>query len=146
MEISQLLAEAISAASKHGNQMPLPHSPALPIFCVSDVTTFLHKHESLAACTGTDQSTPNAIAMLPYYCMEEITVTVVMMRDSNDRDWDLINKNILYIFWIANSRPQDFNYRRQYLKELCAESGSWDDMEAPKSFLHMYNHISRVVT
>jgi hypothetical protein len=86
MEISRLLVEAISAASTQRNQMPLPYSPGAPIFRGSDVTTFLHKYESIAAFTATDPFSRNVVVMLPYYCTEAIRETVMMMRGYERRD------------------------------------------------------------
>jgi hypothetical protein len=82
MEISQLLEEAILAASTQWNLMPLPRSPGAPIFLGSDVTTFLHKYESLASFTSTDPSSSDAVTMFPYYCVEgsDFRDTVIMMR------------------------------------------------------------------
>ena len=82
MEILRLHVEAISAATKHRNQMPLPYSPGAPIFRGSDVTTFLHKYESIATFTSTDPSSSDAVTMFPYYCVEgsDVRDMVVMMR------------------------------------------------------------------
>jgi hypothetical protein len=46
------------------------------------VTAFLHKYESLAAFTSTDPSSPDAVTMFPYYCVEcfDVRDKVVMMR------------------------------------------------------------------
>jgi len=82
MEISRLHIEAISADSTQQNQMPLPYSPGVAIVRGSDVTTFLHKYESLAAFTRTDPSSANAATIIPDYCVEpsDVRDTVVMMR------------------------------------------------------------------
>ena len=82
MEISRLLDDAILAASTQRNQMPLPYSPGAPIFRGSDVTTFLHKYESLASFTSTDPSSSDAVMMFRYYCVDgsDVRDTVVMMR------------------------------------------------------------------
>jgi hypothetical protein len=82
MEISQLHVEAISAATKPRIQMPLPYSPGVPIFGGTEVTTFLHKCESLAAFNSTDPSSSDAVTMFPYYCVEgsDVRHTIVMMR------------------------------------------------------------------
>ena len=70
MEISRLLAEAISAASTQRNPMPLLYSPAAPIFRGSEMMKFLHKYESLAAFTSIDPSKSDPVPMFPYYCVE----------------------------------------------------------------------------
>jgi hypothetical protein len=72
MEISWLHIEAISAATKPRNHMPLLLSPGAPIFLDFDVTTFLHKYESIATYTATDISSRNVVVMLLYYCTEAI--------------------------------------------------------------------------
>jgi hypothetical protein len=88
MEISRLHVEAILAATKHWNQMPLPLSSGAPIFLGSDVTTFLHKYERLAAFTSTDPTSSDAVTMCPYYCVEgsDVRETVVMMRGYVERN------------------------------------------------------------
>jgi len=82
MQISQLHIEAISAGTKHQNQMPLTHSPGVPIFLGSDVTTFLYKYESLATFTSTNPTSSDAVMMFLYHCVEgsNIRDRVVMMR------------------------------------------------------------------
>jgi len=146
MEISRLLVEAISDASKQRNQMPLPYSPDAPIFRGSDVTTFLHKYESIAAYTATDPSSQNVVVMLPYYCMEGIRETVMMMRGYERRDCAALKKEMLDAFRYTDSRPDSLVYTRQYLENLCAEFGGGDDTESLKSILRTYDHISGVVT
>jgi hypothetical protein len=82
MEISRLHVEAISAATKHRNQMPLPLCAGAPIFLGSDVMTFVHKYESLTAFTSTDPTTSDAVTLFRYYCVEgsDVRDTVAMMR------------------------------------------------------------------
>jgi len=148
MEISWLHVEAISAATKPRNQMPLPLSPGAPIFLGSDVTTFLHKYESLAACTSTDPTSSDAVTMFPYYRVEgsDVRDTVVMMRGYERRDWAALKKEMLDAFRYTDSRPDCLVYTRQYLENLCAEFGGRDDTESLKSFLRTYDHIGGVVT
>jgi len=146
MEISRLHVEAISAATKPRNQMPLPLSPGAPIFLGSDVTTFLHKYESIAAFTATDPSSRNVVVMLPYYCTEAIRETVMMMRGYERRDWAALKKEMMDAFRYTDSRPDSLVYTRQYLENLCAEFGGREDTESLKSFLRTYDHISGVVT
>ncbi|KAF8252128.1 hypothetical protein K440DRAFT_646563 [Wilcoxina mikolae CBS 423.85] len=66
-DIAGLLAEAIT---KYRNAMPLPNTPGTASFHRIDVTTFLHKYESLDHFTGTDPSNKDVISMFPYYCAE----------------------------------------------------------------------------
>jgi hypothetical protein len=82
MEISRRYFEAISAPTKHWNLMPLPLSPGAPIFLGSDMTTFLHKYESLLAFTSTNPPSSDAVTMFPYYCVEvsDVRNTVVIMH------------------------------------------------------------------
>jgi hypothetical protein len=58
------------------------------------VTTFLHKYESLAAFTSTDPTSPDAVTMFPYYCVEcsNVRATVVMMRGDMEHDWAALKK------------------------------------------------------
>ena len=126
--------------------MPLLLSPGTPIFLSSDVTTFLHKYESIAAFTATDPSSRNVVVMLPYYCTEGIGETVMMMRGDGRRDWAALKKEMLDAIWHNDSRPDSPVYTRQCLENLCAEFGGRDDTETLKSFLRMYDHISGVVT
>ena len=104
MEISRLHVEAISAATKPRNQMPLPYSPGAPIFRGSDVTTFLHKYESLAAFTSTDPTSSDAVTIFPYYCVEgsDVRDTVVMMRGYVERDWAVLRTEMLDAFRLAD--------------------------------------------
>jgi hypothetical protein len=82
MEISRLHVEAISAPTKHRNQMALLLSPGAPIFLGSDVTTFLHMYESFTAFTSTDTSRADAVTIVPYYSVEgsDVPDTVDMLR------------------------------------------------------------------
>jgi len=82
MEISRLYIEAISAVTKYRNLMPVLRSPDMPIILGSDVMTFLHKYEILAAVSSTNPTSSDAITMFPYYCVERSDVrdTVVIMR------------------------------------------------------------------
>jgi hypothetical protein len=148
MEISRLYVEAISAATKYRNQMPLPLSPGAPIFLGSDVTTFLHKYESLAAFTSTDPTSSDAVTMFPYYCVDASNVrdTVVMMRGYVELDWAARKKEIGDAFHYTDSQPDSVVYTRQYLEYLCAEFVGHDNTESLKSFLRTYDHISGVVT
>jgi hypothetical protein len=146
MEISRLHVEAISAATKPCNQIPLPLCPGAPIFLGSDVTTFLHKSENIAPFTATDPSSQNVVVMLPYYCTEAIREMVMMMRGYERRDWAGLQKEMLDAFRYTDSRPNSLVYTWQYLENLSAEFGGRDDTKSLKSFLHTYNHISRVVT
>jgi len=146
MEISRLHVEAISAAAKPRNQMPLPLCPVAPIFLGADVTTFLHQYESVAAFTATDPSSRNVVVMLPYYCTEAIRETVMMMRGYERRDWAALKKEVLDAFRYTDSRPDSLVYTREYLENLCAEFGGREDTESLKSFLRTYDHISGVVT
>jgi len=147
MEISWLQVEAISAATKPRNQMPLPLSPGAPIFPGSDVMTFLHKYESLGAVTSTDPTSSDAVTMFPYYCVESSNVraTVVMMRGYVERDWAVLRTEMLDVFRLADSRSRDVIYTRHYLDDLCPEFVGRDDTETLKSFLRTYDHISGVV-
>ncbi|KAF8242125.1 hypothetical protein K440DRAFT_619284 [Wilcoxina mikolae CBS 423.85] len=152
MEITELVVETISR--QHRNRFPLPNAPGAPAFRGRDVTTFLHKYESLAAFTATDVTESSVIAMLPYYCTEEIRETVMIMRGYTDRDWAALKKEMLDVFWYSDSRPDSLVYTRHYLEQLCAtfrdshrardhaEFGGLDQ----KSFLRTYDHISGVVT
>ena len=146
--ISRLLVEAISAASKQRNQMPLPNSPGAPIFPGSDVTTFLHKYEILAAFTVTDPSSSDAVTVFLYYCVEGSNVrdTVVTMHGYVERDWAVLRTEMLDAFRLADSRSWDIIYTQCYLEDLWAKFGGQDDMETLKCFLRTYNHISGVVT
>jgi len=146
MEISQLHVEPISAATKHRNRMPLSLSPGAPIFLGFDMTTFLHKYESIAACTATDPSSQNVVVMLPYYCMEAIGQTVMMMRGYERRECTVLKKEMLDAFQYTDSRPDSLVYTRQNLENLFAEFGGRDDTEGLKSFLRTYDHISGVFT
>jgi len=148
MEISRLLVEAISAASTQRNQISHPYSPGAPIFCRSDVTTFLHRYVSLAAFTSTDPSSTGAVPMFPYYCVEdsEVRDTVVMMRGYVERDWSVLRQEMLDAFRLADSRSQDVIYTRRYLEDLCARFGGRQDTVTLTSFLRTYDYISGVVT
>jgi hypothetical protein len=160
MEISRLHIEAILAASTQRNQIPLPYSPGAPIFRGSDVTTILHKYESLAACTSTDPSSSDAVKMFPYYCVEvsDVRDTVVMMRGYVERNWAILRTEMLGMCRHADSEADSFVYSRQYLKQLCAtfrdshrgrdhaEFGGLEQTESLKSFLRTYDHLSGVVT
>jgi len=95
MDISRLQVEAISAATKPRNQMPLPHSPGAPIFPGSEMTTFLQKYESIAAFTATDPSSRHVVVMLPYYCTEAIREMVMMMPSYERRDWVALKNEML---------------------------------------------------
>ncbi|KAF8242780.1 hypothetical protein K440DRAFT_638263 [Wilcoxina mikolae CBS 423.85] len=155
MDIAGLLAEAIT---KHSNAMPLPNTPGAPSFHGIDVTTFLHKYESLAAFTATDVTESSVIAMFPFYCAEcsDVQEMVMMMRGYADRDWTALKKELLDTFRHADSRA--LIYTRQHLEQLCAtfrdghrgrdhaDFGGLDQTESLKSFLRTYDHISRVVT
>jgi hypothetical protein len=146
MEMSPLHIEAISAATKHRNQMPLPLSPGAPIFLGSDLTTFLHKYESIAAFTAIDPSSRKVVVMLPCYCTEEIREMVMIMRGYERRDWAALKKEMLDAFRYTDSRPDSLVYTGQYLENLCAEFGGRDNTETLKSFLRTNDHISGVVT
>ncbi|KAF8241364.1 hypothetical protein K440DRAFT_643860, partial [Wilcoxina mikolae CBS 423.85] len=142
MEIAELVVETISC--QHRNRFPLPNALGAPAFRGQDVTTFLHKYESLAAFTATDVTESSVIAMLPYYCTEEIRETVMMMRGYTDRDWAALKKEMLDVFRYSDSRPDSLVYTRQYLEQLSATFS--DQTESLKSFLRTYDHISGVVT
>jgi hypothetical protein len=142
MEISWLLIEAIPAASKQRNQMPIPLSPGVPIFLGSDVTTFLNKYESIATFTATDPFTQNVIVMFPYYCMAAIREIVMMICRYERQDWAVLKKEMLDAFRYANSRPDSIVYTGQYLENLCTEFRGCDNTETLKSLLCMYDHIS----
>jgi hypothetical protein len=70
MEISRLYVEAISAANKHLNQMPLLLSPGTPIFLDSDVTKIIQKFEIPAPIISTDHTSSDAVTMFPCYSKE----------------------------------------------------------------------------
>jgi hypothetical protein len=125
MEISRLLIGAISAASTLRNQMPLPYSPGAPIFHGSDVTTFLHKYESLPAFTSTDPARSDANMMFLYYCAEgsDVRDTLVMMCGYMERDWAVLRTEMLDAFQFADSRSRDVIYTQCYLEDLCAQFG-----------------------
>jgi len=158
MEISRLPVEAISAATKLRNQMPLPLSPGTRIFLGCDVSTFLHKYESIAAFTATDPSSRNVVFMFPYFSMEAIRKTVMIMHSYERRDWVALKSELLHVFRHTDSQADSFIYTRQYLEQLCAtlrgshrgrnhaEFGGLDRTESLKSFLRTLNHISGVVT
>ena len=146
MDISWLHNEAISAATKPRNQMPLPFSPSASIFLGSDGTTFLHKYQSIAAFTGNDPSSRKFVVMLPYYCTEAIWETVKMMHGYERRDWAALKKEMLDAFRYTDSRPNSLVSTRQYLENRRAEFGGRDDTECVMSFLRTYDHICRVVT
>ncbi|KAF8241408.1 hypothetical protein K440DRAFT_681243 [Wilcoxina mikolae CBS 423.85] len=154
LEIAELVVETISR--QHRNRFPLPNAQGAPAFRGRDVTTFLHKYESLAAFTSTDVTESSVIAMLPYYCTEEIRETVMMMRGYTARDWAALKKELLIIFRHADSRA--LIYTRQHLEQLSAtfrdsyrgrdhaDFGGLDQMQSLKSFLRTYDHISGVIT
>jgi hypothetical protein len=126
MEIKRLYIEAISAATKQRNQMPLPPSAAAPIVLVYDVTTFLNNYESVAAITSTDPTGSDAVKMFPYSCMEDYDVrdTIVMMRGYMERDCAVVRTVRLDEFHLAESRFRDNISTRRYLDDLYAEFGS----------------------
>jgi hypothetical protein len=140
--------------------MPLPLSPGAPIFLGSDVTTFLHKNESLAAFTSTDPTSSDAVTMFPYYCVEgsDVRDMVVMMRGYVERDWAVLRTEMFGMFRHTDSQAVSFVYTRKYLEQLYAtlrdshrgrdhaEFGGLDQTESLKSFLCTYDHISGVVT
>jgi len=72
--------------------MPLPLSPGMPIFLGSEVTTFLHKCESIAAITPTDPSSRHVVVVSPYYCTEATREMVIMMCGYERRDWAALKK------------------------------------------------------
>jgi len=80
MQISMLHIEAISAATKPRDQMPLPLIAGAPIFLASEMMTLLHKYESIAAFSTADPSSRNVVFMLPFYRTEAIRETVIMIR------------------------------------------------------------------
>jgi len=84
--------------------------------------------------------------MLPYYCMEAIRKTVMLMHGYERRDWAALKKEMLDAFRYTDSRHDSLLYTHQYLGNLCAEFGGHDDTESLKSFLGSYDHISGVVT
>ncbi|KAF8241180.1 hypothetical protein K440DRAFT_638098 [Wilcoxina mikolae CBS 423.85] len=114
-DIPGLLAEAIT---KHRNAMPLPNTPGAPSFHGIDVTTFLYKYETLAPFTATDVTESSVIAMLAYYCTEEIRETVMVMRSYTDRDWAALKKEMLDVFRLSDNRPDSLVYTRLYLENL----------------------------
>jgi len=83
--------------------MPLPYSPGAPIFRGSDVTTFLHKYQSLADFTSTNPASPKAVTMFPCYCVEGSGVrdTVVMMRGYVGPDWAVLRCKAVYPYMAA---------------------------------------------
>jgi hypothetical protein len=115
MEITMLRLEAISAATKPWNQMPLPLGPGAPIILGSDVMTFLSRYESIAAFTATDPSSPNVAIMLPNYCTEEIWEMVMKMRSFERRDWAALKNQMFDAFRYTDSRHDSHAYTRQYL-------------------------------
>jgi len=146
MEISRLHVEAILAATKPRSQIPPALSPGAPINLGSNVTTFLHKYESIAAFTATDPSSQNVVVILPHYCMEAIWETVMMMRGYERRDWAALMEEMLDAFRYTDSRPNSLVCTPQSLENLCSEFAGCDDTESLKSFLCSNNHISGVVT
>jgi hypothetical protein len=101
MEISRLHIDDISAATKHWNQVPHPLNPRAPIFLGSDVTTFLHKYQSLAAFTNTNPTSSDPIMMFPYYCVEgsDVRDTVVMMHGYVQGDWCVLRTDISKMYF-----------------------------------------------
>jgi len=148
IEIPQLFVEAISAAGTQRNRMPLLYSPGMPIFCSSEVTTFLHKYESLTAFSNTDTSSSDAVTMIPYYCVEGSNVrdTVVIMLRYVERDWAVFWTEMLDEFRLADSQSREVIYTRCYLEDLCTQYRGRDDTETLKSFLRTYDYMSGVVT
>jgi hypothetical protein len=94
MEISRLQVEAVSAATKPPNQMPLVHSRGVPSYLGSDMMTFLHKYESIAAFTATDPFSLNVVVMLPYYCTEAMRGLVMMLCCYESRHWAVLKKEM----------------------------------------------------
>jgi hypothetical protein len=100
----------------------------------------------LAAFTATDITESNVVAMLPYYCTEEIRESVMMMGGYTDCDWAALKKEMLDVFRYSDSRPNSIVYTRRYVEQVCADFGGCDNTESLKSFLHTYDHISGIVT
>ncbi|KAF8243841.1 hypothetical protein K440DRAFT_32483 [Wilcoxina mikolae CBS 423.85] len=146
MEIAELVVETISRQQR--NRFPLPNAPGAPAFRERDVTTFLHKYESLAAFTATDVTESSVIAMFPYYCMQgpQVREKIMMMRGYTDRNWAALKKEMLVAFRYADSRPDSLVHTRRYLENLCADFAGRDDTEGLKNFFRTYDHISGVVT
>jgi hypothetical protein len=138
--------------------MPLPLSPGAPIFHGSDVTTLLHKYESIVTFTATDHCSRKVFVMLPYYSTEAIRETVMMMCSYVGRDWVTPKSQLPDLVRYTDSLADLFVCTRQYLEQLCAmlrashrgrnhaEFGGIDRTESLKLFLHTFNHISGVVT
>ncbi|KAF8538323.1 hypothetical protein BDD12DRAFT_842974, partial [Trichophaea hybrida] len=146
MKPAAQLWDTVAIASQPQNKMLLPHTQGAPVFHGPDVTTFLHKYESLAAFTATDVTESSIIAMFLYYCAEGFKVRemVIMMRSFQCRDWAAMKMEMLDVFRHADSWA--LIYTRQYLEQLCAEFGGREDTKSLTSFLHTFGHISAVVT
>ncbi|KAF8243355.1 hypothetical protein K440DRAFT_664156 [Wilcoxina mikolae CBS 423.85] len=148
MEIAELVVETIS--HQYRNRFPHPNAPGPQAFHGRDVTTFLHKYESLAIFTATDVTESSVIAMLPYYCTEEIRETVMMMRGYTDCNLYAFQTELLDAFRHSDSRA--LVYTRRYLEELCTsfgghhkDFGSLEQIECLKSFLTQFDHFSGVL-
>jgi hypothetical protein len=110
MEISRLQVEAVSAATKPPNQMPLVNSRGVPSYLGSDMMRCLHKYESIAAFTATDPFSLNVVVMLPYYCTEAMRGLVMMLCCYESRHCAVLKKEMLDAFGYTDSWPDSLIY------------------------------------
>ncbi|KAF8248533.1 hypothetical protein K440DRAFT_679143 [Wilcoxina mikolae CBS 423.85] len=115
MEIAELVVETISY--QHRNRFPLPNPPGAPAFHRRDVTTFLHKYESLANFTAPGIIESSVVTILSYYLFMTMPNSEVLIRQNPSSRFSA--PTITSVLWREVITKLDINLLKPYTYNYC---------------------------